>query len=705
MIDKSCILEFIRSMPFQTITEKDLLKRLYVESDERHEAKRLLRELVVNGDIVESKKHTYALPGTQGLIVGSVHSTRKGSAFIVSGQQNVPDIYVSHGNLANAFHGDRVVVRLLQKKNGASEEGEVVRILQRGANRLVGRYDDRGDYAFVIPENTRLPYKIYVDASHAGQAKAHQIVAAHILNFGNGRHHPEGEVVDVLGYPDTQGIDEKIITYSYNLPTKFPDAALEQAEHFRDGIPAEELARRLDLRETCIFTIDGENARDFDDAISIEGLDNAHYKLGVHIADVDYYVKEGDPLDLEACRRGTSIYFPDRAIPMFPERLSNNLCSLREGKDRLTMTVFMVFSPTMDLLDYEIRPSVIRSKAQLSYTEVRRMLKEKDNALRTQHNDLLPSLELIKELSELLFQRRMRRGSLDFDLPEPEIVLDMLGNVENIFKAERNLAHRIIEECMIAANETVASHLNRLQIPSLYRTHDKPDPGNIASLNALLHSLGIGLRSDGELHPKDLQRSLKQVHGKPGEHIVNMIALRSMKQARYTLKNTGHFGLASTCYTHCTSPIRRYPDLIIHRLLKEHLAGGAFSKAEKESRQKQLQRIAQHATLSEHNASEAQRELLHVKKLRFMEAKQGQTFEGVISGVACFGVFVNLRDFFVEGLIHVSSLHDDFYHYHEGMYSLVGEQFHKRYQVGDIVRVKVAHVDVAKRQIDFLLAS
>lgn len=705
MIDQETLLEFIRNLPTQTIGEKDLIKRLHVESDERHDFKRLLREFVVGGVLVESSKHRYALPESLGLVVGHVHSSRKGFAFVVSRQTDTPDIYVSHENLSNAFHGDLVVVRLLHKKNGPSEEGQVVEILKRGQNRIVGHYEERGDYGFVIPENTKLPFNVYVDHSNSADAKPHQIVLAQILNFESRHRNPEGKIVEVLGYPQTQGIDEKIIIHSYNLPTEFPAAVLERAESFPEEIPSEEIEQRLDLREVCIFTIDGENARDFDDAVSIERLENANYKLGVHIADVNYYVREGDALDLEAYQRGTSVYFPDRAIPMFPERLSNNLCSLREGEDRLTMTVFMEFEPTMKLVNYDITPSVIRSNARLTYTGVWQMLKDGHEILRDTYADLLPSLELMKELSELLLQKRMQRGSLDFDLPEPEIVLDILGNVENIFKAQRNLAHRMIEEFMIAANETIATHLSWLQKPSLYRTHDKPDDSKLATLNTFLGSLGLGLRPGAELHSKDIQRLIKQVHGKPIEHLVNFITLRTLKQARYTTENSGHFGLASKCYTHFTSPIRRYPDLIVHRLLKESLQGRGFSEEAQEERDKHLKGIAQHSSLRERNATEAERDILQVKKLRFMEDKLGEIFDGVISGVTSFGVFIELQEFFVEGLIHVTSLHDDYYHYHEETYSLVGEQFRKRYRVGDGVRVQIASVDVAKRQIDFLLAS
>ncbi len=703
MIDKERILLYLRTSRPQPISEKDLLQQLHVDSDHRHEFKRLLRELLASGELVEVRKHKVCLPEHLNLVVGHVQSHTKGFAFVVPKQPGTADLFISPDNLGQAFHGDLVVAQVLRKKSGKSVEGRVVQVLQRGQNRIIGTYQDHGEYGFVIPQDLKLPYKVYVEVSNARNARSRQIVAAQILTHDEFHRNPEGEIVEILGYPQTQGIDEKIVIHSHGLPTDFPSAVLDAADAFPSVIPDEEVQRRLDLRGQCIFTIDGENARDFDDAVSIERLENGNYRLGVHIADVNYYVQEGDTLDEEAYQRGTSVYFPDRAIPMFPERLSSNLCSLREGEDRPTISVAMEFNPAAKLMTYDIQPSIIRSVARLTYIGVRQMLKDGDEALRTRYTALLPSLELMKDLSELLLQQRVRRGSLDFDLPEPEIVLDILGNVENIFKAERNLAHRMIEEFMIAANETVASHLSWMQIPLIYRTHEKPNDLKIASLNEFLRSLGLQLRPGAGIHPKDIQKLLKQVQGKPIEHLVNILTLRSMKQARYTVENNGHFGLASQCYTHFTSPIRRYPDLIVHRILKETLRGEGFSEQQIEQRHKQLETIAEHSSLRERTAAEAEREILLIKKLRFMEDKLGDVFDGVISGVASFGVFVELREYFVDGLIHITTLHDDYYHYHEETYSLVGEQFHKRYRVGDRVRVQIANVNVDKRQIDFLL--
>ncbi len=703
MLEKQDILEYLQHSVGQPITEKDLLKRLHIDSDDRHAVKKLLRELMAGGEIVEVRSKKIALPGQVGLVVGHVQGHPKGFAFVVSKQKGISDVFISPEDLNNAFHGDLVVARIQRKGKGKSAEGKVLRILQRGQNRVIGIYHDHGHYGLVIPQDTKLPYKIHIDAANARDAREHQIVVVQILQHDEFHRNPDGEVVQVLGYPYTPGMDEKIVIHAFGLPTDFPNAVLEEADRALATIPLEDIQHRLDLRDQCIFTIDGENARDFDDAVSIERLENGHYSLGVHIADVNHYVREGSPLDQEAYQRGTSVYFPDRAIPMFPERLSNQICSLRQGEDRLTISVIMEFDPTMKLVNYDIQESVICSKARLTYTAVRQMLKDQDEALREQYASLLPSLELMKELSELLLQKRMRRGSLDFDLPEPELVLDIQGNVENIIKAERNLAHRLIEEFMLAANETVASHLTWLQIPMMYRTHEKPDESKIASLNTFIGSLGLKLRPGAQLHSKDIQKLLRQVKHKPMEHVVNYLTLRSLKQARYTVQNSGHFGLASTCYTHFTSPIRRYPDLIVHRILKAVLRGEGFSEQAQEQRRKYLETIADHSSIRERLAADAERDIVLVKKLRFMEDKLGDLFDGVISGVAAFGIFVELRDYFVEGFIHITTLHDDYYRYHEESYSLVGEEFRKRYRVGDRLRVQVTHVDVAKRQIDFLM--
>ncbi len=703
MIDKPTILQFFKTSISQPIAEKNLIKRLQVDSDERHRFKKLLRELIASGELFELRKNKIGLPEHLNLVVGHIQANRKGFAFVVPKEPGRSDLYIRPNDIGNAFHGDLVVARIKRKRSKKLLEGQVVRILQRGQNRVIGMYQDYNEYGFVIPEDSKLAYKIYVEASNAMNARQGQFVVVQILRYDGYHRNPDGEIVKILGYPNTPGMDEKIVIQSYGLPTVFPTEVLEAAEGIPENIPVEEMQQRLDLRDQCIFTIDGENARDFDDAVSIEGLENGNYKLGVHISDVNHYVHANSALDQEAYLRATSVYFPDRAISMFPERLASQICCLLEGKDRLTISVFMEFDPAAKPVAYDIYASIIRSKARFTYTIVRQLLQDEDEGLKRVYAAFLPSLQLMKQLSELLRQKRIRRGSLDFDLPDPEIVLDAQGRVENILKAERNLAHRMIEEFMITANETVASHLTWMQIPMIYRSHENPEESRVANLNEFLRSLGLRLQRATQLHPKDIQTLLAQVKSKPTEHLVNILALRAMKQAQYTAGNSGHFGLASQCYTHFTSPIRRYPDLIVHRILKETWKGKDFPKHVLKKRRQYLETVAEHSSLRERIAMEAEREILLIKKLRFMGDKIGDTFEGVISGVASFGLFVELREYFVEGLIHVTNLHDDYYHYREETYSLVGEQFRKTYRVGDSVKVQLAHVDVAKRQIDFLL--
>jgi ribonuclease R len=703
MIEKAAILQFLKTSTSQPIAIKELMRRFHIESDDRPRFKKLLRELIASGELIEAKKSKIGLPEQMGLVVGYLQVHRNGFGFVVPKTGKGSDLYIRKEDIGNTFHGDLVVAAVKRKRSGKLHEGSIIRILQRGQSRIIGTYQDHGDYGFVIPEDPRLPYKIYIDESNTLNAKPNQIVVAQILKYSEKHRNPDGEIVEILGFPHTPGMDEKIVIRTYRLPTEFPADVLEAAEEIPDHIPEEEIQQRADLRDQIVFTIDGENARDFDDAVSIERLENANYKLGVHISDVSFYVKEGSPIDQEAYQRGTSVYFPDRAISMFPERLSSDICCLREGQDRLTISVFMEFDPTMKLIAYDICPSIIRSKARFTYTIVRQMLKDKDEVLMKHFETFLPTLSLMKELSELLWQKRARRGSLDFDLPEPEIILDVQGKIENIIRAERNLAHRLIEEFMIAANETVASHLSWMQVPSMYRVHDRPDEDKISNLDNFLGTLGLRLQRGSQIQSKDIQRLLTRTQGKPIEHLVNILTLRSMKQAVYSVNNTGHFGLASKHYTHFTSPIRRYPDLMVHRILKDTWHGRGFSEKAIEKRRTYLEKIAEFSSIRERVAMDAEREIVQIKKLRFMRDKIGDIFHGVISGVAPFGIFVELREYFVEGMIHITNLHDDRYQYREETYSLVGEQFRKTYRVGDSVKVQVAHVDVAKRQMDLVI--
>jgi ribonuclease R len=529
------------------------------------------------------------------------------------------------------------------------------------------------------------------------------MVVAEITRYPTERARPEGRVTQILGYPDDPEIEPQIIIHKYDLPHRFSSAALKEAQDLPPTPSPNEYGERVDLREIPTFTIDGENARDFDDAVSIEREREGGLKLYVSISDVSHYVKEESHLDEEAYLRGTSVYFPDRAISMFPPELSHQICCLHPRLDRLTLTAELRYDANGERKTVQFYPSVIRSDERLTYTLVRKILVDGDAELKNKFKHLLPSLELMADLCQELRRRRMERGTIDFDLPEPEVILNLQGEMEDIIRTERNLAHQIIEEFMIAANEAVAHFMEEKGFPFVYRIHEPPKKESIDEFQRFISHLGYklirpdhGMRKESDHSPKAFQRILSDVKGRPEERVVNDVLLRSMKWAKYSAKNLGHFGLASDSYTHFTSPIRRYPDLIVHRLLKRVL-----SKKEIKISEETLAHHADHLSNRERVAMEAEREILNRYRVRFMKDKVGEEFKGIISGVTAFGFFVELENIFVEGLVRITSLHDDYYQYHEDKYCLVGERTHKRFRIGDPVKVKVERVDVEKRHIDF----
>jgi ribonuclease R len=521
-------------------------------------------------------------------------------------------------------------------------------------------------------------------------------VVAEITRYPTERARPEGRVIHILGYPDDPEVEPQIIIYKYDLPHRFSPSALKEARNIPLIPSPQEYRDRVDLREVPTFTIDGENAKDFDDAVSIEEERDGGIRLYVSISDVSHYVKEGTALDEEAYLRGTSIYFPDRAISMFPAELSNEVCCLHPRSDRLTLTVELGYDARGERRGIRFYPSVIRSDERLTYTYVKKILVDGDADLEDRFRHILPSLELMARLSQELRQRRMERGAINFDLPEPEIILNLQGETEDIVRAERNLAHQIIEEFMIAANEALAHFMEKKGLPFIYRTHEPPKREAIEEFRRFISHLGYRMEKNSDHSPKAFQKILSGVKGRPEERVVNDVLLRSMKWAKYSAKNQGHFGLASDAYTHFTSPIRRYPDLIVHRLLKRVLSNKEGKILEEELRKK-----AEHLSQRERVAMEAEREIVDRYQVRFMREKIGEEFEGVISGVTAFGFFVELNDIFVEGLVRVTSLHDDYYHYHEKQYCLAGERTHKTFRIGDEVRVRVDRIDVERRHIDF----
>lgn len=693
----------------QTMREEDrplllreILRRLGLQKEQRGRAREILRELADEGKIVRIRGNRYGLPSKMSLIIGKVKAHPNGYGFVIPEKEGEGDVFISPRNLKEAMHGDRVVARIesIRKKG---KEGSVIRILERKTRKVVGRFMRGKNYSYVIPEDERILQEVFIPDGETKRARPNQMVVAEITRYPTERARPEGRVSHILGYPDDPEIEPQIIIHKYDLPHRFSSAALKEAQHLPPAPSPTEYRERVDLRDIPTFTIDGENAKDFDDAVSIEREKDGKLKLYVSISDVSHYVKEETSLDEEAYVRGTSVYFPDRAISMFPPELSNQICCLHPRLDRLTLTTELSYDENGESKEVRFYPSVIRSHERLTYTLVRKILVDGDVELRNKFRHLLPSLELMANLSQELRRKRMGRGAIDFDLPEPEVILNLQGETEDIIRAERNLAHQIIEEFMIAANEAVAHFMKEKGCPFVYRVHEPPQKESIDEFRRFISHLGYksirpdhGMGKEFDHSPKAFQKILSDVKGRPEERVVNDVLLRSMKWAKYSAKNIGHFGLASEGYTHFTSPIRRYPDLIVHRLLKRVLSNREIKISEETLAQR-----ADHLSNRERVAMEAEREILDRYRVRFMKDKIGEEFEGIISGVTAFGFFVELRDIFVEGLVRVTSLHDDYYHYHEDKYCLVGERTHKRFRIGDPIKVKVERVDVERRHIDF----
>ncbi len=674
---------------------REILRRLGLQKEQRQKTREFLRDLADGGKVVRIRGNRYGLPSKMNLIVGRIKTHPDGYGFVIPEAEGEEDIFISPRNLKEAMHGDRVVARVesIRKKG---KEGSVIRILERKTRKVVGKFMRAKNYSYIIPEDERILQEVFIPEGETKRARPNQIVVAEITQYPTERARPEGRITHILGYPDDPEIEPQIIIHKYDLPHRFTSAALKEVQNLPLTPSSHEHRNRVDLRGIPTFTIDGENARDFDDAVSIEREKDGGVKLYVSISDVSHYVREETSLDDEAYSRGTSVYFPDRAIPMFPAELSNEICCLHPRVDRLTLTAELRYDENGERKGVRFYPSVIRSDERLTYTLVRKILVDEEAELKKKFKHLLPSLELMADLCQELRRRRTERGAIDFDLPEPEVILNLQGETEDVIRAERNLSHQIIEEFMIAANEAVAHLMEEKGLPFIYRIHEPPKKEAIDEFRRFISHLGYKMRKESDHSPKEFQRVLSDVKGRPEERVVNEILLRSMKWAKYSAKNLGHFGLASDGYTHFTSPIRRYPDLMVHRFLKKALSGEEIKIPEEV-----LAGKADHLSHRERVAMEAEREILNRYRVRFMKDKIGEEFEGIISGVKAFGFFVELKDIFVEGLVRVTSLHDDYYQYHEKKYCLVGERTHKTFRIGDEVRVRVDRVDVERRHIDF----
>ena len=695
------ILDLFRRNPRSRLTPIEIQRRLGVARDDLQSIVDSLRELGREGQIVRLKKNHYALPDAQHLVRGRAHAHPDGYGFLIPQDKGIEDIYLNRREMRRVMHGDQVLVRVDRKQRGGVE-AHVVQILERAQKRLIGTYSEFDGKGYLIPMDPRIAGAIPLRDSGTKPAKG-KVIAAEISRYGTAMSPPQGDLLNVMGDPDDPEVQVQSVVFRYGLSTSFPPEVHREVNNSSFAIDPEVIVSRTDLRELPIVTIDGEQARDFDDAVYVRRKGN-HFELFVSIADVAYYCKAGTALDQEAYGRGTSVYFPDRAIPMLPEALSNGICSLNPNEDRLTKTVCMEIDLKGQVVGSRFFNSVIRSNERMTYTNVRRILVDRDAECMARYRDQVDHFRLMEEVALLLNERRTARGNLDFDLPEAEIVIDLQGMPENIVRAERNIAHRIIEEFMIAANEAVARHLEEKDFPLLYRVHEGPDADSLHAIAPFLLSLGYRLPLKREnITPLELQSILEACRGKPEEKVVNHVLLRAMKQAHYQPENIGHFGLASTCYTHFTSPIRRYPDLVVHRILDRTLQGNRLKPSERETFLDYLVTAGKHTSERERIAMDAEREMVDLKKAQFMMDKIGEEFTGFITSLANFGFFVELDAYFVEGLVRLSSLTDDDYHYYEKEYIIKGRRHGRKFRLGDPVRVKVARINAFRSEIDFLM--
>ncbi|HEX4347598.1 MAG TPA: ribonuclease R [Vicinamibacterales bacterium] len=706
MFSKDQILSLVRERVRHPATARELLQLLQVPRDDHAPFKRHLASLVESGDLVSVRGHRFGVPQKMDLHVGRLQTHPSGFGFVVPDPplEEGGDIYIGAEHLGDAVHGDRVVARIERVKDDGRMEGRIVEVLTRGYTRMVGRYErDRRGAGRLVPFDRRVLLDFVIPSGDEGGAASGDMVTAEVTRWPSGGKSPQARVTRVLGDMDAPGVDTEIIIQKFGIPDSHSDEATSEAAHMGAAVSPAHIKGRTDFRPVQTVTIDGEHARDFDDAITIEQLPNGHFWLGVHIADVSHYVEEGSALDRDAYERGTSVYFPERAVHMFPSELATGLCSLNPRVDRLVQTCLMEVDRDGRVVRSEFHDGVINSDERMTYTAVNGILTDRDPALLERYAPLVPMFERMQALFHILNDARHRRGSIDFDLKEAEVIVDEGGLVEDIVALERNVAHRLIEEFMLLANETVASYLDAQAAPALYRIHEPPDAVKVMKFEEFIGGFGYGLGASlADMRPIHFQKLIERIHGKPEERPIAFLMLRTMQKARYAPQNLGHFGLAAKSYTHFTSPIRRYPDLVVHRALRA-ARHKTLSAEEREAASEEMPEIARHTSEMERRADEAERELLQWKKVKFMADKVGDEFEGYVTGVAHFGLFVELVEHYVEGMVHVSTMADDYYRFVEEGHLLYGEKTHKKYRLGDKVAVQVVRVNMEMRQIDLAL--
>ena len=678
---------------------KEIAILLDIPKSERAELEAILEALVGEGKVEVSKKGKYSKASAR-LMTGIFESNARGFGFVR--MEDGEDIFIGKDDRGGAIHHDKVQVKITAAPDGRRKEGTIVKVLEHGKTTIVGTYEASKTFGFVVPDNARFTQDIFVPLEHSMGAVAGHKVLVEITEFGGNGKKPEGKIVEILGHINDPGTDILAIAKDYELPMEFSEKVLNQAMRVAKPVSEADMAGRLDLRGWQMVTIDGEDAKDLDDAVSLV-MEGENYRLGVHIADVTNYVQEHSALDVEALERGTSVYLVDRVIPMLPHTLSNGICSLNAGEDRLALSCIMLISPKGEVIDHQIAETVINVDERMSYTSVNKILALHDEEETKKYETFVPMFRQMEKLAAILRKKRMKRGSIDFDFPETKVILNEKGWPVEIKPYERNVATRLIEDFMLIANETVAEDNFWQELPFVYRTHENPDPDKIKKLCAFIQNFGYNLHLSGEeLHPKELQKLLDKIEGSPEEALLSRLTLRSMKQAKYTVDCTGHFGLAAKYYCHFTSPIRRYPDLQIHRIIKDRLRNRMTEKR-KEHYEKILPEVAKQSSERERRAEEAERETIKLKKAQLMSEHIGETFTGVISSVTGWGMYVELPNT-VEGMVHITSLTDDYYRFVEETYELVGEATGKQYKLGQTVDIVVQSVDELMRTIDFVLA-
>ncbi|RLQ85115.1 ribonuclease R [Planomicrobium sp. Y74] len=696
------LLAFMREDAYKPLTVQEIEEQFgFEDADEFKELVKTLVKLEEKGLLVRSRANRYGVPERMNLMSGKFIGHPRGFGFVAYDEAGQDDIFIPPTEVNGAINGDRVMVRISESSGGDRREGAIIRILERGTTQVVGTFQDNRGFGFVISDDKKMNMDIFIAKDDTlGAIDGHKVVVE-ITGWPEGRKSATGMVKQILGHKNDPGVDILSIIHKYGIETEFPPAVLDEANAVPDEIDPEDLNDRRDLRDEQIVTIDGADAKDLDDAVQVLKLDDGTYKLGVHIADVSHYVTEGSEIDREAYDRATSIYLTDRVIPMIPHRLSNGICSLNPQVDRLTLSCEMIFNDQGEVISHEIFQSVIRTSARMTYTDVYEILEQDNQELKEKYSELVPMFELMKELASILRDKRMRRGAIDFDFKESKVLVDEDGNPIDVVVRERTVAERLIEEFMLAANETVAEHFHHMEVPSLYRIHEDPKPEKLQRFFEFVTNFGIVVKGTGnDIHPRALQEIVESIEGTPEEPVISTMLLRSMQQAKYSAESLGHFGLSTEFYTHFTSPIRRYPDLVIHRLIRTYLIEKDLSKSTLMHWEANMDDIATHTSERERRAVEAERDTDALKKTQFMVDKIGEEFTGIISSVTNFGLFVELPNT-IEGLVHVSNMTDDFYRFDDRQMMMIGERSNRQFRIGDEVEIKVIGVKPEESAIDF----